>query len=154
MRAEELIAGLRNRTTQRGLTCIVAPPAAEADLAALAQRLGVPLPASMLHFYRACDGLQVEDPAVEVWPVARLTVDSARRLPFAVFDQRHVLAFAARARNAADQWDIVAIASGAVVTKTMAGFWSNKLFAWIDKRREVWLPTPVPPCEEPDSTER
>ena len=93
MRAEELIAGLRNRTTQRGLPCVVAPPAAEADLAALAQRLGVSLPASVLHFYRACDGLQVEDPALEVWPVARLTVDATGRVPFAVFDQRHVLAF-------------------------------------------------------------
>ena len=37
--------------------------------------------------------------------------------------------------------------TGDCVTLTMASFWSNKVFAWVDKRRPIWESRgAVPPC--------
>ncbi|AEI63946.1 hypothetical protein LILAB_10175 [Corallococcus macrosporus] len=33
------------------------------------------------------------------------------------------------------------------MTLTMASFWSNKVFAWVDQRRPIWEPREnMPPC--------
>ncbi|WIG93856.1 hypothetical protein [Myxococcus sp. SDU36] len=37
--------------------------------------------------------------------------------------------------------------SGDHVALTMASFWSNKVFAWVDQRRPIWESRGVvPPC--------
>ena len=48
------------------------------------------------------------------------------------------LGFDLRRRNDAEQWDILNVDTGFRVTLTMASFWSNKVLAWVDKRRAVW----------------
>ena len=79
---------------------------------------------------------------MEVLPLARLAFVTSHRLHFAMVDGHHILCFDTSALNVADQWDIVTQASDYRITFTMASFWSNKLWAWIDKRRPIWGPEP------------
>ncbi|WP_223645482.1 hypothetical protein [Corallococcus sp. EGB] len=54
------------------------------------------------------------------------------------FDFQHTLAFNVEAVNEAGAWDIVSAETGFQDTLTMAGFWSNKVFAWVMRQRRIW----------------
>lgn len=40
--------------------------------------------------------------------------------------------------NEAREWNIINIDSGFVITKTLSSFLTNKVWAWIDRGREIW----------------
>jgi len=44
--------------------------------------------------------------------------------------------------NNVGQWYVFFFESRYQVTLTMASFWSNKIWNWIDKNRAIWLPHP------------
>lgn len=102
------------------------------------RKMGVKFPEQVKWFYQACNGLRVSVPAISVKPVSELKVDQKCKIEFAVFDNQHVLSFDAERINEAGQWTIINSKTGFVVTKTMASFWSNKIFAWLDNRRTIW----------------
>ncbi|XXF77594.1 SMI1/KNR4 family protein [Myxococcaceae bacterium GXIMD 01537] len=138
MRIEEFRGCLERRARTSGLRFQLSPPATEDALEQVARVIGAPLPSQVLLFYRAYNGMLVEEPNLRVLPVEELKLASAGRVPFAMVGDGHWLAFEVGARNVADQWDIVSMDTRAVVTLTMASFWSNKVFAWLDNRRAIW----------------
>jgi len=128
---------LQERQRKRGLEYVLVDGASGQDIADAQYRLGVVLPLGVRRFYSAHDGLMVASPPLDVFGLSRL-----RRTDFGIvfarFNGAQDVAFRVGAVNAAGEWDIVSVPSGFCVTKTMASFWSNKIFAWIDSRREVW----------------
>ncbi|MFP2958324.1 hypothetical protein ACLEPN_10910 [Myxococcus sp. 1LA] len=146
MRVEEFRRALDKRSASRGLAVVFQPPASSEALQALSERLGGPLPFQVELFLRAHDGLIVREPALSILPCAEWTHVGCF-MHFATVDGQHRLGFDTGRRNDADQWDIVHVDTGERVTLTMASFWSNKVFAWLDKRRPIWEPRgAVPPC--------
>ena len=102
------------------------------------RRLGIVFPAQVKQFYRHYNGLWVEDPPLEVLPVERIAFIRPQLLHFATVDRDHRLCFDVSHTNEAGQWDIVSVPERYRVTLTMASFWSNKLWAWIDRRHMIW----------------
>jgi len=115
----------------------LAAPASDEEIQKAERRLSVLFPGQVRLFYGSFNGLRVVDPQIEVLPVECLNFASPNRLHFATLDGNRALYFDVSHLNEAEQWDIVA-ADGYRVTLTMASFWSNKIWAWIEKRRAIW----------------
>lgn len=100
-------------------------------------KLGVNFPEQVKLFYSACNGLKTNDPALEIKSLSELVIEQSK-IEFAVINKQHSLSFDLSGTNDAGQWDIINSKTKFIVTKTMASFWSNKIFAWLDKRRPIW----------------
>jgi len=115
----------------------LAGPASDEEILSAERRLALSFPAQVRLFYRSFNGLRVDDPQLEVLPIGRLSLASPNRLHFATLDVSRSLYFDVSHVNEAEQWDIVA-ADDYRMTLTMASFWSNKIWAWVEKRRAIW----------------
>lgn len=137
MHLEQLSSRFQKLSKQRVLNYSLASPASDEEISKAERRLGVSFPVQVKLFYRNFDGLRVDDPQLEIFPVARLNFASPNRLHFATLAENRPLYFDVSHLNVAEQWDIVT-ADGYRVTLTMASFWSNKIWAWVEKRRAIW----------------
>jgi cell wall assembly regulator SMI1 len=122
---------------QRGLNYFLSAPASDEEIQRAERRLDVFFPEQVKRFYRSFNGLRVDDPQIEVLPVERLNFTSSNRLHFTTLDASHSLYFDVSHLNEAEQWDILA-EDGYRVTFTMASFWSNMIWNWVEKRRPIW----------------
>lgn len=116
---------------------VLGPPAAPSAIEAAESRLDERLPDQVSLFYQVMNGFEVPEP-----PIRILALENLERLGgairFSVIDRVHSLAFDVSELNAAGQWTVRNEADGYAVTRTFASFWSNKIWAWIDKRRPIW----------------
>ncbi len=138
MLVEQVERKLTKRAEKSGLVFSLGTSVEASQLRSVESALGLSLPAQVESFYRAHDGLTVEEPALVVFR----TQDLKRRgdlLRFATFDGEHHVAFDVGHTNEAGQWDIVCEETGDTITLTMASFLANKIRHWIDHRRRVWL---------------
>ena len=138
MHIDHFILNLEKRSDRNGLTYQVGEPAADSAIAAFEERHEIKIPQQIKWFYQKFNGLVVEAPALEITPIENLDADEAGKIIFAIFNQKHRICFDTSQLNAASQWDILNYDSGFQITLTMASFWSNKIFAWLDKRRTIW----------------
>jgi hypothetical protein len=138
MQLEHIAIHLERRAQQRGLHFTLGVPASAVLLEATEQRLAVRFPAQVKQFYQHYNGLSIDLPPLAVLALEHLTFLSTDCLHFATVNQRHQLCFNCSDLNAAGQWDIVTAGDSSRITLTMASFWSNKLWAWIDKGRPIW----------------
>jgi cell wall assembly regulator SMI1 len=113
-------------------------PATTSQIGGAEARLGIRLPEPVRYFYHHYNGLSVSDPALTVFPLNELAFLTPRYLRFATVDHRHRLCFDVSHVNQAQQWDICSFPDGYVVTLTMASFWGNKLWHWLDHRHPIW----------------
>jgi hypothetical protein len=102
-------------------------------------QLGCELPEQICFFYRQMNGLKVEDPSFDILPIQELEVDESKTIHFATADGDRRICFDCSRLNEAGQWDIIDATSGYRITLTMASFWSNKIWKWIDRRRAFWV---------------
>lgn len=137
MRLEQLPSRFNALSQSRELKYSLAGPASAAEIARVEQKLGLSFPEQVELFYRSYNGLRVEEPHLEVLPVERLSLSMPNRLHFATLNGSEHLSFDVSRANEAEQWDIVA-ADGFRVTLTMASFWSNRMWSWIEKKRAIW----------------
>lgn len=137
MHLEQLPLRFQKLSKQRELNYSLGDPASDEEISQAERRLRVSFPAQVKLFYRNFDGLRVDDPQLEVFSLARLNFASTNRLHFATLAENRPLYFDVSLLNVAEQWDIVT-ADGYRVTLTMASFWSNKIWAWVVRRRAIW----------------
>ena len=133
---------LKRHEVERGLVHDLGSPADEHELASAEQRLEVTLPFQVREFYRHYNGLSVEHPPLVVLSLDQLTFLEPNALHFSTFDRIHRLCFDVSHLNNAGQWNVFDFESRYQVTLTMASFWSNKIWNWIDKHRAIWEPHP------------
>jgi hypothetical protein len=138
MNIEHFILNLEKRSDKYGLNFKVENPASELAIGAFEKRIGTKIPEQVKWFYQKCNGLKVEAPPLEIKSIESLEVDEKGKIVFAIFDKRHRICFDASKTNTAKQWDISNYDTGFIVTFTMASFWANKIFAWLDKKRTIW----------------
>ena len=139
MQLEQLPSRFSKLSQNRELKYSLAGPASDEELREAEQRLGLSFPGQVSLFYRSYNGLRVEEPQLEVFPVERLSLSIPNRLHFATLNGIEHLYFDVSRINEADQWDIVA-ADGFRVTLTVASFWSNRMWSWIERKRPIWQP--------------
>jgi len=137
MLLKEIASRFSNLSKSRSLTYFLANPALDGEIARTEQLLGVSFPEQVNNFYRHFNGLRVDVPYLEIFPLERLSYATPERLHFATLDGSQHLYFDVSHINEAEQWDIVA-ADGFCLTLTMASFWSNRMWSWIEKQRAIW----------------
>jgi hypothetical protein len=135
MNTEHFIHNLKKRDN---LQVEIGLPATSDQITEVEKKIGVKFPEQVKWFFQACNGLRVIEPAISVKSLSDLKIGQNFTIEFTVIDNQHILSFDAARINEAGQWSIVNSETGFVVTKTMASFWSNKIFAWLDNRRTIW----------------
>ena len=138
MHTDHFIQNLEKRANENGLKFQIGEPAVESAIVAFEERNGIKMPQQVKWFYLLCNGLKVEAPPLEIKSIEDLYTDKTGKIIFAIFDKRHRICFDVSKNNAASQWDILNYDNGFIVTLTLASFWTNKIFAWLDKRRTIW----------------
>lgn len=122
---------------ERGLQVQLGAPATELAVDAFEKRIGQSAPIQVRQFYRTVNGLSVVTPALKLPCIEDLTSEDGK-VRFASFADDVAVGFDIRTVNVAGQWEIVNLLTGYVITHTMASFWSNKIWAWVLNRREIW----------------
>jgi hypothetical protein len=147
MHLEQLRSSFERRQQRGNFVYSIQAAASIEDISNAQKRLSVEFPSQVKMFYQCANGLRVDDPPLEIFPLDRLHRTSSTLVQFATLDGRHQLVFDTSHLNEAGQWSILG-ANGFHVTLTMASFWSNKIWAWLDKRRKIWQD------EWPDAVDR
>jgi len=137
MNLEHLNLQLKKRARRGAFSYCVSAPVSDESILEAARRLRVSFPIQVKCFYKQYNGFRVDNPPLEVLPIDELTRESDTRVRFATLDNCRSLFFDVAGLNEAGQWDVIA-ENGFRITLTMASFWSNKIWAWIDKRRTIW----------------
>ena len=138
MRIEHFEKNLRKRAERSGLQYELFGPAEEDLIEQAERKLGLVLPDQVRLFYFHHNGLSIVKPRCEVLPLEQLSRDHNGMIPFAIFEDQRLLCFDSSELNQAGQWSIINCETGYRITLTMASFWSNKVFAWIDSQRPIW----------------
>jgi hypothetical protein len=138
MHTDHFIQNLEKRANKNGLKFKVRKPAIESAIVAFEERNRITMPQQVKLFYLMCNGLKVAAPSLEIKSIEELNIDEMGKIIFAVIDKRHRICFDVSKNNATPQWAILNYDTGFIVTLTMASFWTNKIFAWLDKRRTIW----------------
>ena len=50
-----------------------------------------------------------------------------------------IIAFDCSRKNEADEWDIINYQSKYIITKSLSSFLNNKIWAWLDRKRNIWI---------------
>jgi hypothetical protein len=138
MHLHDFQQNVERRSAVLGFKYQMGASASEALLQSTGNRLQVSFPEPVRLLYRCCNGLTIDSPALEVLPLEKLQADASSRIVFSILDSRHAICFDTSHFNEAGEWDILNHATGYRVTLTLASFWSNKIWAWVEKRRPVW----------------
>jgi len=100
-------------------------------------RLEVAFPEPVRRFYEACNGIQVDEPALKVLPVTDLHRNGSL-IVFCICNHAHRIAFRLDELNPSGQWSIVDAETDYEITLSMASFWSIHLWHWLIDRRMIW----------------
>lgn len=139
MRIEEFESNLKKRRERNGLQFTLNTGATPELISEAEMSLGH-LPEQVRLFYSHFNGCTVDAPALRIEPIENLRKDEEGKIPFCRLGQDIVLSFEANKINKAGQWTIQNHDTSYVVTLTMASFWSNKIFGWLDRERRIWEP--------------
>ena len=126
---------------QRGIVSSFGEPATETLISQVENNLGVSFPAKVTLFYNHFNGLHVEDPHVDIFPIEQMRFLFPNRLHFATFDHSNRVFFDTSQINDAGQWNILA-EDGFRITLTMPSLWSAHLWGWVEWRRVIWRENP------------
>ena len=138
MYTNDLIRNFEKRAKKSDLKYLVGEPASTREIEKAQERLGVRFPSQLKQFYQTINGLHVNNPLLDILCLNDLEIDKSGRIHFATFDKNHRIGFNTAELNAAEQWDIINMETEFKLTLTVASFWSNKIWGWIDRRRPVW----------------
>jgi len=138
MNIEHLKINLEKRCLKERLIYEICSPVPEAVLDSIEKKLNKVLPSQIRMFYKHYNGLIVIDPFLEILPIEKLEINSEQKIYFARVAESHKLCFDASHYNDAGQWNILNQQSYYLVTLTFASFWSNKIWAWIDRKKNIW----------------
>ena len=112
-------------------------PSTLEELAIIEKNLNVTFPEQVKNYYQNIGALKVISPALEIYDISNLKkIDN--RIAFCKFSNEHELSFDISKINSAKQWNIINRRTNYQVTKTMASFYSNKIWAWLRNNREIW----------------
>lgn len=121
-----------------GLRYSLGTPAEMKEVLKTEATLNIIFPQQMRQFYLSYNGITVEEPPIEIAALSQLKFIATSHLYFATVDKSHSLYLDVSTLNAAGQWDICVVETNYRVTLTLASFWSNKLWAWVEKKRPIW----------------
>lgn len=138
MTLDQLERNLVERQSTQRLRYELGPPATEQQLRSAEGRLNAQMPRQVRLFYSTYNGPEVALPALAISPIEALVRDNEDLVHFATFDGDHHVYFNVGRENVAEQWDVLGPDRQSRITMTMASFWSNKIWKWIDREGPIW----------------
>ena len=100
---------------------------------------GLIFPMSVSDFYLNVKWLKISDPSkFEILSFANLILIDNRYLNFSIIDFDQRICFDTSHFNEAEEWDIVNYESRYIITKTLASYLTNKIWAWLERGRKIW----------------
>ena len=137
MHLEQIPLRLQKLSEQRELSYSLAAPASDEEIFGAEQRLGCSFPAQVKLFYRSFNGLRVDEPKLEIFPIERLSFASPIRLHFTTLEGSRQLYFDVSHIN--EQNNGTSLPQMVISSPlTMASFWTNKIWAWVERRSAIW----------------
>jgi hypothetical protein len=137
MNIDHLAGNFEKRKVKNNIVYNLGEPATSDQLEKAEYNLKVNFPYQLKLFYSHYNGLFVKDPRFKIFSLDKLS-KIGDLINFAVIKDDIKICFDCSQINKANQWDIINCNDGHIITHTFSSFWSNKIWAWIDKRREVW----------------
>ena len=110
----------------------------EQEILKIEEELNIKFPNQIKNFYKACNGIQVLEPNLVVLPIEKLTFIDRNKLLFATVGKSKELYFDTKKLNVAEQWSIKTLGTDYQVTFTMASFWTNKVWRWLNYQKPIW----------------
>ena len=96
-------------------------------------------PESVKTLYSKVNGLKITEPrAFELLKLKEIILIDDRYLLFALMNENQKICFDTSSYNTANEWDIIEIENKYIITRTLASFLTNKIWAWIDRSRTIW----------------
>lgn len=97
------------------------------------------IPNNLKELYFQIDGFKISKPRkFELLESSRLTLLDNRYLVFAVFNETEMICFDISHVNDAGELDIINYDNKFLITLTLGSFLMNKVWAWVNRGREVW----------------
>lgn len=129
------------RAKQKFPDSIINPPATSMDVLSAEKRLHIKFPKQVVNFYQTCNGIRFSFPFLEVLPLDQIHFTEKKSyLKFCSLAEGEEICFDTSIVNEAGQWFIKSLNNDYVITFTMASFWSNKVWNWLEKQRLIWKP--------------
>ena len=101
--------------------------------------LGVSPPDSVIELFLTINGLLISKPRhFQLLKLSDTKILEDRYLLFAIINENELICFDMSSLNAAGEWDIINHSNGNIITKTLASFLTNKIWAWVDRSRTIW----------------
>lgn len=99
----------------------------------------IKFPRNILCLYNQIQFLNITQPRqFEILSIDNMSIVENRYLHFSNINFSEKLYFDTFKRNEAEEWDIINLSDDFIVTKTIGSFLTNKVWAWIDRGREIW----------------
>jgi hypothetical protein len=99
----------------------------------------IEFPKNILYYYSRIDSLNIIQPRqIEILSVKNMSIMEHRYLHFANINVVEKICFDMSKQNEAKEWDIINLSNNFLITKTISSFMTNKVWAWIDRGREIW----------------
>lgn len=119
--------------------CIIKPPATSIEISSAEERMHVKFPQQVHDFYQTCNGIYFPSPFLEILPLDQIHfVKGKLYLKFCIMEKGEVICFDTSSLNEAGQWFIKGLSEDFIITFTMASFWSNKVWNWLEKQSPKW----------------
>lgn len=74
----------------------------------------------------------------EIMPSISFELINERYLWFSTINKSKQICFDTKCLNSAKEWDIVNLENKFVITKTISSYMTNKIWAWVDRGRNIW----------------
>lgn len=98
------------------------------------------LPESMKLFYSKVESVSVYEPeSFEIYPMSDIYNCDERYVVFSKINNSHHIALDLYGYNKiSGEFDIVSLENKFIITKTFSSLITNKVWAWIDRKRIIW----------------
>ncbi|GHU03583.1 hypothetical protein FACS1894158_02310 [Betaproteobacteria bacterium] len=104
-----------------------------------AKKEEIEFPNNISYFYSRIDSFNIFQPRqLEILSIKNMSIIENRYLHFANVNVAEKFCFDISKQNEAEEWDIINLSNNLLITKTIGSFLTNKVWAWIDRGREIW----------------
>lgn len=133
---DEFIKALNKKQSNNKISCVIDTGNFEFNSK---EKVNLNYPESVQTLYANINGLKIAEPrAFELLRINELELIGEKYLFFALINENQKICFDVTNLNAAGEWDIIGLENEYLITKTLASFLTNKIWAWVDRSRTIW----------------
>ena len=107
------------------------------DFEIIEKKLNLIFPEKIKSFYMVVNELKTLNPDFEIIKLNELKNEDSL-IHFATFDKTKQICFMTEKLNNANEWTIIEKESKYEVTLTISSLWSNKIWYWLEKKKNIW----------------